>query len=269
MSNASVPTGQTKSPGLCVVCGTQTSKLCSSCSKAGSQMFFCSIEHQRLVFFAHKLVCGNRSNPFLLPGFTQEETERFKYLAKLPLVPSPSGSIPFNDYKPLPDKPAIPANLVDNFVESEYQRSLDSRFNIGLVIYRMHAFDMERQLQLEHGSTYASNSLKLGRQQPANAFAFFLGHLPVKLFRVETLEEYASWSSRFQHLLLISLALSIQTQVQQDPELPGLANVALTRVVKFCREVVSQSHPKEASLLVDYFLTGTTDDEIKAPFLVV
>ena len=72
MSNASVPTGQTKSPGLCVVCGTQTSKLCSSCSKAGSQMFFCSIEHQRLVSFVDSLCCsvewrmltqgGNRSS---------------------------------------------------------------------------------------------------------------------------------------------------------------------------------------------------------------
>ncbi|BGP69992.1 hypothetical protein NBRC10513v2_003345 [Rhodotorula toruloides] len=44
-------TGKT---GACLVCGKETSTLCSKCAKAGHDLFFCSPEHQKLVWAEHR-----------------------------------------------------------------------------------------------------------------------------------------------------------------------------------------------------------------------
>ncbi|GAA5841979.1 hypothetical protein JCM5353_003638 [Sporobolomyces roseus] len=72
------------SVGKCVVCGKETWMRCSACSSAGlNWMCFCSIEHQKLIWFMHQRVCGERSNPFCFPGFTSKEVEEMMaYSAK-------------------------------------------------------------------------------------------------------------------------------------------------------------------------------------------
>ncbi|GAA5855895.1 hypothetical protein JCM9279_001163 [Rhodotorula babjevae] len=42
----------------CEVCGVLTTQKCSACESAGISLFFCSRDHQKLVWPAHKLVCG-------------------------------------------------------------------------------------------------------------------------------------------------------------------------------------------------------------------
>ncbi|GAA6033035.1 hypothetical protein JCM8097_000112 [Rhodosporidiobolus ruineniae] len=59
--------------GACCVCGKETTQRCGACGKAGFDLFFCSREHQKLVWFAHKLVCGPKSAPFTCPSLTAEE----------------------------------------------------------------------------------------------------------------------------------------------------------------------------------------------------
>ncbi|GAA6043791.1 hypothetical protein JCM8097_007708 [Rhodosporidiobolus ruineniae] len=61
--------------GPCLVCGEETTSRCEACRQAGIDLFFCSREHQKLVWFVHKVVCGPRSNPFLWPPFLAEEVE--------------------------------------------------------------------------------------------------------------------------------------------------------------------------------------------------
>ncbi|GAA5851932.1 hypothetical protein JCM5353_006564 [Sporobolomyces roseus] len=62
--------------GECVVCGQITSTRCSECSRHGTQwMYFCSKEHQRLIWPAHKRVCGPRSEPFHWPLLSDKEVE--------------------------------------------------------------------------------------------------------------------------------------------------------------------------------------------------
>ncbi|GAA5917415.1 hypothetical protein JCM6882_000854 [Rhodosporidiobolus microsporus] len=61
--------------GKCCVCARVTSTRCSACGDAGIGIFFCSREHQKLVYFAHKKVCGERANPFLWPDLSEEEAE--------------------------------------------------------------------------------------------------------------------------------------------------------------------------------------------------
>ncbi|GAA5853789.1 hypothetical protein JCM8547_007450 [Rhodosporidiobolus lusitaniae] len=45
----------------CCVCGATTSQRCGACGKAGFSLFFCSNEHQKLGWFAHKRVCGEKA----------------------------------------------------------------------------------------------------------------------------------------------------------------------------------------------------------------
>ncbi|GAA6041174.1 hypothetical protein JCM8097_004152 [Rhodosporidiobolus ruineniae] len=58
----------------CWICGKEDSERCSACAKAGINIFFCSSEHQRLVWPIHKLFCGpGKANPFTLPPLSPEE----------------------------------------------------------------------------------------------------------------------------------------------------------------------------------------------------
>ncbi|BGP39522.1 hypothetical protein JCM10449v2_003473 [Rhodotorula kratochvilovae] len=60
----------------CLVCREKTIQRCSACVKAGIDLFFCSTEHQKLVWFAHKAVCGpGKANPFVWPALTQAEVD--------------------------------------------------------------------------------------------------------------------------------------------------------------------------------------------------
>ncbi|GAA5987476.1 hypothetical protein JCM10908_001971 [Rhodotorula pacifica] len=67
-------TAPSSAAGECLVCGASTSTRCSSCaSKSGFDLFFCSKEHQKLIWPFHRLVCGDRAHPFRLPTFSPEE----------------------------------------------------------------------------------------------------------------------------------------------------------------------------------------------------
>ncbi|GAA5889019.1 hypothetical protein JCM6882_009718 [Rhodosporidiobolus microsporus] len=79
------------SDGHCCVCGTSTNQRCSACGTAGFDLFFCSREHQKLVYFAHKKVCGANAKPFLLPRLSKDEATTAKEILYRPL-PSTSGT---------------------------------------------------------------------------------------------------------------------------------------------------------------------------------
>ncbi|GAA5894943.1 hypothetical protein JCM8208_000070 [Rhodotorula glutinis] len=58
----------------CLICGEPTEQRCSSCAKADVSLFFCSRDHQKLVWKAHRVVCGpGKANPFLVPPFGEDE----------------------------------------------------------------------------------------------------------------------------------------------------------------------------------------------------
>ncbi|GAA5990815.1 hypothetical protein JCM10908_000030 [Rhodotorula pacifica] len=62
--------------GACLVCGTASTLRCSACASKGNiDLFFCSTEHQKLIWPYHRLVCGERSHPFRLPPFSKEEAD--------------------------------------------------------------------------------------------------------------------------------------------------------------------------------------------------
>ncbi|BGP41231.1 hypothetical protein JCM10449v2_005206 [Rhodotorula kratochvilovae] len=57
----------------CVICDASTATRCSSCAAHGFDLFFCSKEHQKLVWKTHRDVCGVKSNPFMPPDVPHEE----------------------------------------------------------------------------------------------------------------------------------------------------------------------------------------------------
>ncbi|GAA5988143.1 hypothetical protein JCM10908_002083 [Rhodotorula pacifica] len=62
--------------GSCLACGKPSTLRCSSCSaKSNIDLFFCSKEHQKLLWPYHRLVCGDRAHPFRLPAYSQEEAD--------------------------------------------------------------------------------------------------------------------------------------------------------------------------------------------------
>ncbi|GAA6032952.1 hypothetical protein JCM8097_000063 [Rhodosporidiobolus ruineniae] len=62
--------------GACCVCGKETTQRCGACGRAGFSLFFCSLEHQKLVWFAHKPFCGPNSKPFTFPLLSKEEAQK-------------------------------------------------------------------------------------------------------------------------------------------------------------------------------------------------
>ncbi|BGP24175.1 salivary gland secretion 1 [Rhodotorula toruloides] len=54
---------ETKRLGACLVCGEETTKLCSKCLGAGHELFFCSPGHQKLIWRDHHRVCGRSLVP--------------------------------------------------------------------------------------------------------------------------------------------------------------------------------------------------------------
>ncbi|GAA5989664.1 hypothetical protein JCM5350_001656 [Sporobolomyces pararoseus] len=59
----------------CFMCGKPATDRCSKCATAGFDQFYCSKEHQRLLWPVHKRVCGAKSNPFLFPPLDDSECE--------------------------------------------------------------------------------------------------------------------------------------------------------------------------------------------------
>ncbi|BGP15657.1 hypothetical protein JCM10213v2_003646 [Rhodosporidiobolus nylandii] len=75
--------------GKCCVCGRETTQKCSACAEANFSLFFCSREHQKLIWPVHKLVCGpGRCSPFLWPKLTKYEAEEAKQHFDTPYDPS-------------------------------------------------------------------------------------------------------------------------------------------------------------------------------------
>ncbi|GAA6043829.1 hypothetical protein JCM8097_002074 [Rhodosporidiobolus ruineniae] len=62
--------------GPCLVCGEETTTRCEACRQAGIDLFFCSREHQKLLWPVHKKVCGpGKAYPFMWPPLSQDEAD--------------------------------------------------------------------------------------------------------------------------------------------------------------------------------------------------
>ncbi|GAA5904346.1 zinc finger MYND domain-containing protein [Sporobolomyces salmoneus] len=71
------------SSGECVVCGKKCLTRCSACSSHGLDwMFFCSKEHQKLIWSVHKRFCGVNSSPLHWPLISDSEADEAREVLK-------------------------------------------------------------------------------------------------------------------------------------------------------------------------------------------
>ncbi|BGP15690.1 hypothetical protein JCM10213_006140 [Rhodosporidiobolus nylandii] len=66
----------------CLVCVKGTKQNCAKCAAAGLQIPFCSRECQKMVWFAHKRICGSTKLPLL----TKEEADDAKRNRRVPAM---------------------------------------------------------------------------------------------------------------------------------------------------------------------------------------
>ncbi|GAA5942337.1 hypothetical protein JCM10213_004142 [Rhodosporidiobolus nylandii] len=60
--------------GECCVCGKETANRCGACAEADFSLFFCSREHQKVIWPVHKRVCGpGKCSPFRWPRPNEDE----------------------------------------------------------------------------------------------------------------------------------------------------------------------------------------------------
>ncbi|BGP14487.1 hypothetical protein JCM10213v2_002436 [Rhodosporidiobolus nylandii] len=57
----------------CAVCFNKTRNRCSGCANAMGGVFYCSADCQKLVWVAHKYLCGRSADIFCLPPLSDEE----------------------------------------------------------------------------------------------------------------------------------------------------------------------------------------------------
>ncbi|GAA5908055.1 hypothetical protein JCM8208_003673 [Rhodotorula glutinis] len=60
-------------PGGCEVCDAPTTQRCVACLAHGLDLYSCSTDHQRLLWPAHRLVCGANSSPFMPPDLSSDQ----------------------------------------------------------------------------------------------------------------------------------------------------------------------------------------------------
>ncbi|GAA5885660.1 hypothetical protein JCM6882_007516 [Rhodosporidiobolus microsporus] len=75
----------------CCICGAKTNTRCSACGKAGLDIFFCSTDHQKLIWPVHKRVCSVNANPFRHPSLTPAAAAELKRDCLLEQIPTVAG----------------------------------------------------------------------------------------------------------------------------------------------------------------------------------
>ncbi|GAA5879424.1 hypothetical protein JCM8547_005423 [Rhodosporidiobolus lusitaniae] len=79
-----MPSNANELEGPCCVSGAPTTQRCGVCQEAGFDLFFCSREHQKWVWFPHKTYCGKNGRPFRFPLFPKEEVDYAVSIAEVP-----------------------------------------------------------------------------------------------------------------------------------------------------------------------------------------
>ncbi|GAA5904431.1 zinc finger MYND domain-containing protein [Sporobolomyces salmoneus] len=71
------------SSGDCVVCGKRCWTRCAACGANGTEwMYFCSTDHQRLVWSVHKRFCGVNSSPLVWPLLSDSEADEAREVCR-------------------------------------------------------------------------------------------------------------------------------------------------------------------------------------------
>ncbi|GAA5824141.1 hypothetical protein JCM5353_006158 [Sporobolomyces roseus] len=251
--------------GECVVCGKESSTRCSSCAKGGVDwMFFCSQDHQKLIWSVHKRVCGGS---FKWPALKSKERDEMIALSTKPYR-RPNGMTTWLQQ--------LRENVFDKGVNPKVQRVFGGDAKL---------FEMITQNIVEAGGRPVDQALVY--EFRATAFSIkvhsepFLEHLtytdylnltqadplgfPAYSQRswFEHLEErrLAQWYSELQHRLLVLIALLVvcKTAAENDDQVgvreqTPLFVFAFNKVCEFTRGPLAGIDPPFSVVTLEAYL---------------
>ncbi|GAA5965869.1 hypothetical protein JCM3765_006471 [Sporobolomyces pararoseus] len=256
MSSASSP-----SPlGQCVVCGKESMKGCSSCKAVGLDwMYFCSVEHQRLIWKSHKLACGK--NPFEYPSLSAKEVEDMWKTRHDPI----KGSTSFSD---------ATRKGTENFIRSENKGDEVALSNDEFDTVLKHLLTelstedtrgpaQQEALRVYRGSHFRSNLTKLEVQHkglPAEEIRRYLRDDPIAFMAfidqaVPHQISSSSWYQKsFRHRLFVFIgAMAVERRDERTRGSPA-ASWTIGRILDFSDEFVPQIDSESARLLNEIFV---------------
>ncbi|GAA5849812.1 hypothetical protein JCM8547_000570 [Rhodosporidiobolus lusitaniae] len=187
--------------GICCVCGVPASTRCPTCGGAGLDLFFCSTEHQKLVWKSHKRVCGHPSFPH--PLLTEEESQlalsarNDKVATPMSAATELSLSNVVRDIIPMPDEqvPILIQTVTAGITAPPPPLPLR---NLALASIR----SLLPRLRLAH----LPSPLAASQNRPFDSLAHVMLRRSIQRAGPPVLVE-PEWLGEFQHLLLIALVL--------------------------------------------------------------
>ncbi|GAA5938590.1 hypothetical protein JCM3775_002166 [Rhodotorula graminis] len=244
----------------CLVCGIRTENRCSSCAKAGIDLFFCSPDHQKLMWKWHRRVCGpGKANPFIWPLLSQlEADEIIEHMHESTGTfaepgPGPSTVAEGVQYS-LRLSPEKLAYIVPKVTEGAPMSIWDGHLAAQqTVLACVRAYETMR---IKH-TLYKRSS------PPIDALKALVGHD----FIVATNKEYGTepWRTQYRHFVLAKIVLHDLDRLTRHREPPAEWR-RLTRecIIVFENVVISRTHPEIVEYLHEKRARRALKDEARA-----
>lgn len=102
---------------------------------------------------------------------------------------------------------------------------------------------------------YTLHQLEIMEQRPFTIMADVMEGIGIR--NIYDNPQFSTWATTFQHKLLIYLSL-FPLVAYKHPDERHFVKATLTELLRYVREVIAQTHPKEARMIVDVF---AGDDE--------
>ncbi|GAA5895418.1 zinc finger MYND domain-containing protein [Sporobolomyces salmoneus] len=253
MTSTSKPTPVEMKPGNCVVCGKATFKLCGPCASHGIKyMFFCSKEHQGLIWPLHKRFCGRFSNPCWIPAFTQTEYDEIiangsvKYrdregdLSTLVewVSDAPEGEPPFTSREARAGYFVIAVGLL---LERE---GLDTNDRSDILRLRGEHYRMKTGIGCDP-ARFTSQEYwhQCIAKHPVDFFAWLV-LTKLTIVSQPNLPQSFPWWTEFAHKLVIVIGIIVELVKNERRELVAYFGYSIGELERFSKEVVSETHPE-------------------------
>ncbi|GAA5965927.1 hypothetical protein JCM3765_006491 [Sporobolomyces pararoseus] len=237
--------------GQCVVCGRESTKGCSKCKAAGLDwMYFCSVEHQRLIWKTHKLVCGK--NPFAYPALSEAEVEEMWKHRHEPSLISPSLIETLQQCFQTPSPPNswtaggdLNGDLLDSFFQLELRVITRQEH---LQLFRGIAFGTKlRMVGKAEDGVSSVDTRSLLAQDPLGFLAMMSYSVPGVTYSSDC------WLRKFQHRLFILIGTLKAKEDNGNYADRDIAWTA-TRVIKFAGDTVGEVDSESARFLHEKFV---------------
>ncbi|GAA5938834.1 hypothetical protein JCM10213_006130 [Rhodosporidiobolus nylandii] len=250
--------------GECCVCGQETSNRCGACAEADFSLFFCSREHQKLIWPVHKRVCGPLSTLCLHPFLESDEALDAKQHIRTTLSTTLFGTASLYDWLRFCDPSITPAQVKVRPVplslsppsgeregsspDPPAPQTLIERLTVGSGLEREKGQDtLLTQIRSVRWARLNSGEER-SRLEPFDALAFFDMMLTVSSGNPNNCVSTEPWLAGLRHKALILFTLvALGKKAKQDSQLQSHCQYAYEALKRYVRvEVAQEAGPQMA-----------------------